>query len=85
MYFLLLVGLETFFVFFLFILVRLAKGGFENQRPEVFRSLKVCVGAIMWPPQITDEQYRLVFTNTNTIQQPNSAIPIQSQYQYNTN
>jgi hypothetical protein len=34
----------------------------------------------------TDEQNRLLFTNTNTnkIQQPKSAIPIQSQYQYNT-
>ena len=27
----------------------------------------------------TDEQYRLVFTNTNTIQHPKSAIPIQYQ------
>ena len=33
----------------------------------------------------TDEQYRLSFTNTNTIQQPKSAKPMQSQYQYNTN
>ena len=33
------------------------------------------------------QQYRLFFftnTNTNTIQQHKSAIPIQSQYQYNT-
>ena len=28
--------------------------------------------------------YKTLFTNTNTIQQTKSAIPIQSQYQYNT-